>query len=334
MQKKINKKLIPVVIVGLAALFAAYTLFLKGSEDDPNMIFASGTIETTDADMSFMANGILKDRKVNEGDTVHRGDLIAQLDSREAEARLRQSAAAVETARSRLKDLSSGYRSQEIAEAEAQTAQFRSNWNNLKDEAERSEKLFNGGAISRQRLDRDVTAAEVAGSQLIAAQKKLELLRSGFRENSIDGAANQLKEAEAAKQAAEVIVSNHFLKSPLGGVVSKVYAEPGEMIAMGKPVLTLTSLERPRVKVYIPEYRIGRIMLGQKADITVDSFPDKKFPATVTFISPEAEFTPKTVQTAEERVKLVFAVEVTVETTDGQLKPGMPADVTIDLSDE
>ena len=81
MQKKINKKLIPVVIVALAALFAAYTLFLKGSEDDPNMIFASGTIETTDADMSFMANGILKDRKVNEGDTVHRGDLIAELDS-------------------------------------------------------------------------------------------------------------------------------------------------------------------------------------------------------------------------------------------------------------
>ena len=112
MQKKINKKLIPVVIVGLAALFAAYTLFLKGSEEDPNRIFASGTIETTDADMSFMANGILKDRKVNEGDTVHRGDLIAQLDSREAEARLRQSAAAIETARSRLKDLSSGYRSQ------------------------------------------------------------------------------------------------------------------------------------------------------------------------------------------------------------------------------
>jgi len=79
MQKKINKKLIPVVVVGLAALFAAYTLFLKGSEEDPNMIFASGTIETTDADMSFMANGILKDRKVNEGDTVHRGDLIADL---------------------------------------------------------------------------------------------------------------------------------------------------------------------------------------------------------------------------------------------------------------
>ncbi|MGD9640915.1 MAG: HlyD family secretion protein, partial [Synergistaceae bacterium] len=148
MQKKMNKKLILVGIVVLASLFAAYTLFLKGTEEDPNMIFASGTIETTDADMSFMANGILKDRMVNEGDTVHLGDLIAELDSREADARLRQSAAAVETARSRLKDLSGGYRSQEIAEAEAQTAQFRSNWKNLKDEAERSEKLFNGGAIS------------------------------------------------------------------------------------------------------------------------------------------------------------------------------------------
>ncbi len=334
MQKKINKKLIPVVIVGLAALFAAYTLFLKGSEEDPNRIFASGTIETTDADMSFLANGILKDRKVNEGDTVHRGELIAELDKREAEARLRQNAAAVETARSRLKDLSSGYRSQEIAEAEAQAAQFRSNWNNLKNEAERSEKLFSGGAISRQRLDRDITAAEVAASQLNAAQKKLELLRSGFREKSIDTAANQLKESEAAMQAAEVIVSNHILKSPMDGGVSKVYAEPGEMISMGKPVLTLTSLERPRVKVYIPEYRIGRVMLGQKADITVDSFPDKKFAASVTFISPEAEFTPKTVQTAEERVKLVFAVEVTAETSEGLLKPGMPADVNIDLKHE
>lgn len=334
MKKKINKKLLLGIVVGLAALFAVYTIFLKGTEEDPNRIFASGMIETTDADMSFMANGILKDRKVNEGDTVHRGELIAELDKREAEARLRQSAAAVETARSRLKDLSSGYRSQEIAEAEAQTAQFRSNWNNLKDEAKRSEKLFNGGAISRQRLDRDVTVAEVAGSQLTAAQKRLELLRSGFREKSIEASANQLKEAEASMQATEVIVSNHVLKSPMDGVVSKVYAEPGEMIAMGKPVLTLTSLNRPRVKVYIPEYRIGRIMLGQKADITVDSFPDKKFSATVTFISPEAEFTPKTVQTAEERVKLVFAVEVTSETTEGQLKPGMPADVTIDLRDE
>ncbi|NLD06075.1 MAG: HlyD family efflux transporter periplasmic adaptor subunit [Synergistaceae bacterium] len=331
---KINKKMIPVIIVALAALFAIYTIFLKSDGEDPNRIFASGTIETTDADMSFMANGFLKNRKVNEGDTVHRGDLIAELDKREAEARLRQSAAAVETARSRLKDLSSGYRSQEIAEAEAQTAQFRSSWNNLKDEAERSEKLFSGGAISRQRLDRDITAAEVAGSQLTAAKKKVELLRSGFRENSIDASANQLKEAEASMEAAKVIVSNHVLISPMDGVVSKVYSEPGEMIVMGKPVLTLTSLNRPRVKVYIPEYRIGRIMLGQKADITVDSFPDKKYPATVTFISPEAEFTPKTVQTAEERVKLVFAVEVTAETTEGHLKPGMPADVTIDLSDE
>lgn len=119
MEKKIDKKIIPLIIIAAAALLAAYTLFLKEKGEDPDKIFASGTIETTEADMSFLANGILKDRKVNEGDTVHRGELIAELDKREAEARLRQNAAAVETARSRLKDLSSGYRSQEIAEAEA-----------------------------------------------------------------------------------------------------------------------------------------------------------------------------------------------------------------------
>lgn len=334
MQMKMNKKLILVAVVVLAALFATYFFFLRKSGEDPNKIFASGTIETTDADMSFMANGILRIRKVNEGDTVRRGDLIAELDKREAEARLRQSAAAVETARSRFSDLSSGYRSEEIAEAEAQTASFRSSWKNQKEEAERSKKLFEGGAISRQRLDRDITAAEMAGSQLSAAQKKLELLRGGFREKSIDGAASQLKEAEASMAAVTVVVSNHELISPMDGVVSKVFAEPGEMVAMGKPILTLTSLNRPRVKVYIPEYKIGRVMLGQKAEIVVDSFPDKKFPATVTYISPEAEFTPKTVQTAEERVKLVFAIEVTAETTEGLLKPGMPADVTIELGDE
>ena len=334
MQKKINKKIILAAVVILAALFATYFFFLRKSGEDPNKIFASGTIETTDADMSFMANGILMIRKVNEGDTVRRGDLIAELDKREAQARLRQSVAAVETARSKFGDLRSGYRSEEIGEAEAQAAQFRANWKNQKDEAERSQRLFDGGAISRQRLDRDVTAAEMAGSQLSAAQKKVELLRGGFREKSIAAAASQLKEAEASMEAVKVIVSNHELISPMDGVVSKVFAEPGEMVAMGKPILTLTSLSRPRVKVYIPEYRIGRVMLGQKAEIVVDSFPDKKFPATVTYISPEAEFTPKTVQTAEERVKLVFAIEVTAETTEGLLKPGMPADVTIELGDE
>lgn len=334
MRKKINKKLILFPVIAIAALFLVYTFFLKSNGEEPNTIFASGTIETTNVDMSFMANGILKNREVNEGDTVRRGDLIAELDKREVEARLRQSAAAVETAHSRLKDLSSGYRSQEIAEAEAQTAQFKSSWNNLQNEAKRSDTLFKGGAISRQRLDRDTTAAEVAKSQLIAAQKKLELIRSGFREKSIDASANQLKEAKASMEAAEVIVSNHLLISPMNGVVAKVYTEPGEMITMGRPVMTLTSLERPRVKVYIPEYKIGKIMLGQNAEVVVDSFPDKKFPATVTFIAPEAEFTPKTVQTAEERVKLVFAVEVTVETAEGQLKPGMPADVTINLNNE
>ncbi len=334
MQKRINKKLILVAVVILLAAFGAYFFFLKKSDEDPNRLFASGTIETIDADMSFLANGILMSRKVNEGDTVRRGDVIATLDKREAEARLRQSIAAVETARSKFADMSSGYRSEEIAEAEAQTAQFRASWKNQKDEAERSKKLFEGGAISRQRLDRDITAAEVASSQLSAAQKKLELVRGGFRKKSIDAAASQLKEAEAVVGAVSVVVSNHELISPMDGVVSKVYAEPGEMVPMGKPVLTLTSLERPRVKIYIPEYKIGRVMLGQKANIVVDSFPDKKFPAVVTFISPEAEFTPKTVQTAEERVKLVFAVEVTAETTEGLLKPGMPADVTIELSDE
>lgn len=327
-----------IIILSVLALLSIFALLWKFGpwriQPEEDALAVSGTLEATAVDISFRIPGMLADRHVFEGDTVKKGDLLAELDKRDAEARLRQAGAAASAAEAKLKDMEQGYRSQEIAEMEAQAEQARINWINLKEEAKRSKTLFAGGAISRQRLDRDVTAADMAEAQLKATQNRVTLLRTGFRENIIKAASAQLEEALAFRDTIAVALMDHYAKSPLDGVVSRTYLETGEMVAAGRPVLTVTNLDHPWVRVYIPEKEIGKVLLGSKASVKVDSFPEKEFTAKVSFISPEAEFTPKNVQTQEERVKLVFAVNVTVENPGGELKPGMPADVTILINQE
>ena len=119
------------------------------------------------------------------------------------------------------------------------------------------------------------------------------------------------------------------LQAPRAGTVTRTHAEPGETLAAGRPVLTLTDLARPWVRVYIPEHEIGRVRLGAPATITVDSHPGESIDGRVRYVAPQAEFTPKNVQTKEQRVKLVFAVDVEAANARGILKPGMPADVRI-----
>lgn len=317
------------LIIVLVALFSLWKRFPLMGKNDKGFIEVSGTVEATDVEIAFKMPGMLSHRWVNEGDRVKKGSVLVELDKRDALARFRQSKAGVKTALARLDDAKQGYRTQEIAEAAAQVEQLKANWINIKGEADRSRILLEGGAISRQQYDRDMTSSSIAKAQLLAGEKRLDLLRSGFRENSIKAASSQLEEAKAFSEATAAIVEDHKVSSPIDGTVSRVYVEEGEMVGAGSPILTVTNLANPWVRVYIPEKDIGKILIGLKAFVKVDSFPDREFPAEVTFISPEAEFTPKSVQTQEERVKLVFAVNVTAENPEGLLKPGMPADIRI-----
>jgi len=122
--------------------------------------------------------------------------------------------------------------------------------------------------------------------------------------------------------------------SPIEGVVARKHAEVGETLGAGRPVVTVSDISRPWLRVYIPENQIGKVRLGAAARIKVDTFPDREFDGRVSYVSSQAEFTPKNVQTQEERVKLVFAVNVTVDNQDGTLKPGMPGDVYISAAGE
>ena len=158
------------------------------------------------------------------------------------------------------------------------------------------------------------------------------MTKEGPTKQSIRAAEYRVEQAKAALLSAEKRLSDTTIFAPLSGVILNKNVEPGEILTQGAPVYTIGDLENPWIKVYVKEDKLGLIKLGQAAEVTIDSFPNKFFDGAVTYISPQAEFTPKTVQTKEERVKLVFAVKVSVKNLNGELKPGMPADVRLLLN--
>ena len=168
---------------------------------------------------------------------------------------------------------------------------------------DRADVLYKNGAISSQQMDAAKTANDVTLSQV--------------------------QQAAAALRTFEVKLKDTVIYSPVSGVVLRKNVEAGETVSAGTPVYTIGDLENPWIKVYVKEGKLGLVKLGQKAEIRTDSYPGKIYEGTVTYISSEAEFTPKNVQTQEERVKLVYGVKVSVKNVNDELKPSMPADVKI-----
>jgi len=184
---------------------------------------------------------------------------------------------------------------------------------------------------SQEALDKSKLALDVARSQRDQAAEQLKLVQTGPRPERITGQRAAVTQAEAALAQTEAALVNAMIRAPFDGVVSVRDREPGETVGAGTPVVTLMNLSDRWVRIYIREDRIGAVHLGQSATITSDTYPDKKYSGTVSFISSEAEFTPRNVQTTEERVKLVYAVKVRVSgDANNELKPGMPADVTLE----
>ena len=192
-------------------------------------------------------------------------------------------------------------------------------------------KLAESGIVSQNELDRVRNALDGARAARDRAQAQLDLLREGFRTEEIEEARARFQQASAELELAELNLAHTKLYAPIDGRVLSKSREEGEMVQAGTPIVTIGDLSRPWVNVYVGERDLGKIHLGMKAWVTVDAFPDQPFPGTVTFISDRAEFTPKNIQTQDERVKLVYRVKVEVEPRDEALKPGMPADTVLPL---
>jgi HlyD family secretion protein len=323
------KRIVPPLLLAVVAGILIWRWAVVRDESEDGLV-ASGTIEATDAQLGFQVPGRIAAIAVREGDRVEAGAEIARLDAAETEARRAQAAASAAAARAALAELEAGFRSEEIAGARAAAAAATERVADAERDRERAETLWAGRAISREALDKAGSALDVARAQRDQAAEQLRLLERGPRAERLDAARAQLAQVEAALAAIDVVLGNHRLVAPFAGTVTVRHREPGEIVPAGAAVVTLLDLDDRWVRIYVPENRLGAVRLGQPAAIVADTFPGKSYGGEVAFIASEAEFTPKNVQTAEERVRLVYAVKVRVTGDPGhELKPGLPADVRL-----
>lgn len=330
--KKRLRLAIPAGIVVVAALIVGL-IASRGS--DRGDLAASGTVEATEGQLGFQATGRIEAITVREGDRVTAGSDLAHLDRTEMEARRDQAQAQVEAAGALLAELESGFRSEEIAQARAALNAASQRRADATRDLERTRNLYEGGAVSREALDKAQVALEVAQSGYEQAEEQLRMLERGPRRERIEAQRAQLRTAEAALRAIEATLANMTIVAPFDGIVTIRHREPGEIVSPGAPVLTLMNPDDRWVRIYVREDRIGAVKIGTPATITTDTYPDRTYEGQVVFIASEAEFTPKNVQTTEERVKLVYAVKVRI-VGDARLdlKPGVPADVQLELADD
>jgi HlyD family secretion protein len=327
---KRNKRL--VIVVASAVILAVVLWIVLRPHGSEQALAASGTVEATDVQLGFPVSGRVERVGAREGDTVATGQELASLDRAEADARRAQAAAQADAARALLTELEHGFRSEEVAQARAAKQAAEDRLDDARRDWERTRTLYEGGAASREALDKAQTMLDVAQSQYTQAAEQLHLVESGSRAERIAAQQAQVVQAEAALRAMDATLQNMMIRAPFAGVVTVRHREPGEIVPAGSPVLTVLDRGERWVRIYVPENRIGALQIGQAATITTDTYPDKRYRGEVITIASEAEFTPKTVQTAEERVKLVYAVKVRILGDDGyELKPGMPADVRLEL---
>ena len=193
------------------------------------------------------------------------------------------------------------------------------------------ESLHQSNSISQNQYDNAVAKFEVAQAQLKSAQENLTKLKNFARPEEIQQAEANLDRQTAAVKLLKKSINDSYVQSPINGVIVDKFFERGETVTQMSSLFKVSDLRTVDLKIYVSEEELGKVKLGQTADISVDAYPNKTYAGKVTYISPEAEFTPKNIQTKDERTKLVFAVKVRVDNPEYELKPGMPADAVVHL---
>lgn|SRR5574340_184075 len=323
-----------ILAVGAVIFAVAVGLYLPlRPSPESGMLRVSGNIEMTDAEVSFKIQGRVEERMVSEGETVRAGQIVARLDTGELAQEVALRKAEVWAASAALAELETGSRPEEIAQAEAVVRRSRAEVERALADFRRLKRLHEQDNVSVQDYDAAKTAVDVTEAKLREAQEQLRLVKKGPRIEKIERSRAQLRQAQEALALAETRLSYATLASPLTGVVLSHNIEPGEFVAAGTPIVTVGDLEHVWLRAYVDETDLGRVKVGQAARVTTDTFPGKGYEGRVTFIASQAEFTPKSVQTEKERVKLVYRIKITIANPHMELKAGMPADARLLLSD-
>ena len=261
----------------------------------------------------------------SEGDHVARGQALGEIDPVGYQLHRDEAAAALAQAQAQLDLMLAGSRDEDILRARAQVREAKALADASAADARRMAEVFEKGSVTPKQRDDAASAAERASAAQAAAEQQLAHLVRGNRQEEIRGAQATLDLAKARLAQAEKAVHDCAVVAPLDGVITTKSAEAGEVLATGTPLATISRLDEVWLSLYIPEHVLGRVKLGQKATVVIDG-DTTRYEGTVTFVSSEAEFTPRNVQTPDERVKLVYRVKVTLPNPKGIFKPGMPAD--------
>ena len=386
-----KKRIIPIVLA-VAAVAGGIAVFRGMGHGDPNRILISGNIELEEVNIAFKTAGRLIERTVDEGDMVHKGQIIARLDRDQLVAQQHRETAGLQSsefqlgqaetslawqkatlaadvaqkradlaaAEAKLAELRNGSRPQEkqdaraaVEAAEAEAARAKNDW-------QRAQTLYKNDDISTAQFDEYRNRFDSTAASLKSARERESLVLAGPRQEEIDAQTAQVERARAAlamaeanslemkrreqeittrraetarsKASLELIgtqLSDTIVESPVDGVVLVKAADPGEVLAPGTSVVTIGDIDHPWLRGYVNETDLAKVKIGSKARVTTDSYPGKTYDGRVSFISSEAEFTPKQIQTQQERVKLVYRVKIEVENPRHELKSNMPADAEI-----
>jgi HlyD family secretion protein len=323
-----RKRLFVAILVVVIIVIVIVVIRRRGSHND-SAIKVSGTLEITDVQVSFKIPGRVKERLVDEGEQVGAGQVVARLDQSDYLHEAVQRQREVQAQQAALRELEAGSREEEISQAEAAVERTRAELDRAEADFRRQQELFRRDVISARDFDAAKSASEVARARYREAQDQQSLVRKGPRREKIEFARARLEEARAAMAQSETRLAETELVSPVTGLVLSKNIEPGEHVAAGTPIVTIGRLDETWLRAYIAETDLGRVKVGQRALVTTDTYPGKQYEGTITFISPQAEFTPKNVQTEKERVKLVYRIKITIPNPQMELKPGMPADAEI-----
>ena len=323
----------------LGAAMAAAGLAIACSAPPPsNTLTASGNVEATEVQIAAEVGGRIVELRVEEGDRVKAGDVIATLDTKDTELQMERARAERAAASAQLRLLEAGARSEDVRQAEAQVDAVTSEIaaidveiRNAQVDFDRFEALLSANAGSQKQRDDAKARVDLARERKRSAEERvrvarasLERVRAGARREELDNARARVAAVDAQIAVLEKSLRDAAVVAPVTGVVTQKLLDAGELVPPRAPLVIVTDLDHAWANLFVPEPVVPRLALGQAATIRTDA--GTTVPGKVTFISPRAEFTPRNVQTADERSKLVYRVKVSADNAAGTLKQGMPVD--------
>jgi HlyD family secretion protein len=320
----------PTILIPLALIAAAVAC---GPAPDPNIVELNGRIEAPLVDLAPKVAGRVVEISVKEGDRVKAGDLLVRLDLGETALAVERNKHGVESAQARLQDLAVGSRQAEVAAAEAEVADKQAAVDLAARELERQEMLFSKQVGAERDYDRAKTDLDRARAAARISEERLALTREGFRQWQTAQARSEVNRATVELKQSEVVARESEIRAPADGIVTHRMVEPGQLLAAGQTGITLALTSRLYVRTFVPETKLGLVRHGLSARVTVDAHPGRSFEAVVTEIAPDAEYTPKAVETRAERVNLVYGAKVDLaQGWNVALVPGQPAEVAVQVN--